>query len=113
MTPTRAGFTTFSGWSVAGGTGASVFAIDGNTGLLTIKRPLMIDFKRTSYSVLATVTDGQNTSAPQEIVIAIPRKVTMCLLTLVQLEVPKEAAALLIRGGAALGACKRPIIIGK
>jgi endo-1,4-beta-xylanase len=107
------GFTTFSAWAVAGGTGASVFAIDANTGLLTIKRPLMIDFKRTSYSVLATVTDGQNTSAPQEITIAIPRKVTMCLLTLVQLEVPKEAAALLIRGGAALGACKRPIIIGR
>jgi endo-1,4-beta-xylanase len=109
----QAGFTTFSGWTVAGGTGASVFAIDGNTGLLYIKRPLMIDFKRSGYSVLATVSDGQNTSAQQEITIAIPRKVTMCLLTLVQLEVPKEAAMLLLRGGAALGACKRPIIVGK
>jgi hypothetical protein len=105
------GFTTFSGWSVVGGSGASVFAIDAATGLLTIKRPLMIDFRLASYSVLATVSDGQNTSAQQEIVIAIPRKVTMCLLTLIQVDVPKEAAALLIRHGAALGACKRPIIV--
>jgi VCBS repeat-containing protein len=100
------GFTTFSDWAVTGGTGASVFAIDAGTGLLRIKRPLMIDFKRSGYTVLATVGDGANTSAAQRIDIAIPRRVTMCLLTFVQVEIPKEAAGLLLRGGAGLGACR-------
>ncbi|HEX6637878.1 MAG TPA: hypothetical protein VF033_09500, partial [Steroidobacteraceae bacterium] len=59
--------------------------------------------------VLATVSDGENVSAQQQIIIAIPRKVTMCLLGVLQLEIPKEAATLLLRGGAALGACRRPI----
>ncbi|MDF3019602.1 MAG: xynB 3 [Steroidobacteraceae bacterium] len=101
------GFTTFAGWQVVGGTGASVFTIESGTGLLQIKRPLLIDFRRSNYTVLATVSDGANTSEPREILVAIPRKVTMCLLNLLQLDVPKEAATLLLRSGAALGSCKR------
>ena len=101
------GFTAFAGWQVVGGTGASVFTIESGTGLLQIKRPLLIDFRRSNYTVLATVSDGANTSEPREIVVAIPRKVTMCVLNLLQLDVPKEAATLLLRSGAALGSCKR------
>jgi endo-1,4-beta-xylanase len=100
-------FTTFSGWQVVGGTGAAVFAIEPNTGELQIKRPLLIDFNLNGYTVLATVTDGLNVSAAQQINVAIPRKVTMCLLNLLQLDVPKQAARLLLRNGAALGSCKR------
>ena len=100
-------YTTFSGWQVVGGTGASVFAIEADTGLLQIKRPLMIDFGLSSYSVLATVSDGENVSAPQTITVAIPRIVTMCLLNLIQVDVPKQAARLLLRSGAALGSCSR------
>jgi endo-1,4-beta-xylanase len=99
------GFTTFSGWKVVGGSGASVFAIDPVTGLLSVRRPLMIDFRRSSYSVLATVSDGKYSSAAREISIAIPSKLTVCLLSHVQLEVPKLAAGALLRAGAALGAC--------
>jgi hypothetical protein len=57
--------------------------------------------------VLATVTDGENVSAEQQITIAIPRKVTMCILGVVQVDVPKEAAHLLLRNAAALGSCRR------
>ena len=103
----EAGYTTFSDWKVVGGTGSSVFTIEHDTGLLQIKRPLLIDFRRSNYTVLATVNDGGNISAQGEIVVAIPRKVTMCLLNLLQLDVPKEAATLLLRSGAALGGCKR------
>ena len=101
------GFTAFSGWNVAGGTGANIFTIDAASGDLKIKRPLLIDFNQSSYTVLATVTDGLNVSAPQQINIAIPRKITVCLLGLLQLDIPKQAAPLLLRNGAALGACKR------
>jgi endo-1,4-beta-xylanase len=100
-------YTTFSGWKVVGGTGASVFTIEPATGMLQIKRPLLIDFGLSGYSVLATVSDGENVSATQQITVAIPRNVTMCLLSLIQLDVPKQAAKLLLRNGAALGACKR------
>jgi endo-1,4-beta-xylanase len=101
------GFTAFSGWAVTGGTGASVFAVNAASGEFTIKRPLLIDFNKSSYSVLVTVTDGQNVSAERQIDIAIPRKVTICLLGLLQLDVPKQSVPLLLRNGAALGACKR------
>jgi endo-1,4-beta-xylanase len=101
------GFTTFGQWTVVGGTGASVFHVTSTGGELQIKRPLSIDFNRSSYTVIATVSDGANTSEPQTITIVIPRKVTLCLLGILQLEVPKEAARLLLRHGAALGSCKR------
>ncbi len=101
-------FTTFSNWTVVGGNGASVFTIGADSGVLQIKRPLMIDFSRSSYTVLATVSDGQNVSAPQSITVNIPRKVTMCLLNFVQVEVPKQGAWVLLKHGAALGACQAP-----
>jgi endo-1,4-beta-xylanase len=100
-------FTVFSGWQVVGGTGAQVFTIAPDTGELQIRRPLLIDFNLDGYTVLATVTDGLNVSVPQQIDIAIPRKVTMCLLNLLQVDVPKQTARLLLRNGAALGSCKR------
>jgi endo-1,4-beta-xylanase len=101
-------FTTFSGWKVVGGDGMAIFSITPDTGLLQIKRPLLIDFRRTGYTVVATVTDGLNVSPEQAITIAIPRKVTMCILGLLQVEVPKEAAHLLLRNAATLGSCRRP-----
>ena len=100
-------FTTFSNWKVVGGTGSSVFTIAAASGDLQIKRPLLIDFNRSSYTVLATVSDGLNVSAPQLITIAIPRRVTMCALGILQLDVPKQTAPLLLRAGLALGHCKR------
>ncbi len=100
-------FTTFSNWKVVGGTGSSVFTIAASSGHLQIKRPLLIDFNRPSYTVLATVSDGLNVSAPQLITIAIPRRVTMCALGILQLDVPKQTAPLLLRAGLALGHCKR------
>jgi hypothetical protein len=92
---------------VVGGTGSSVFTIAAASGDLQIKRPLLIDFNRSSYTVLATVSDGLNVSAPQLITIAIPRRVTMCALGILQLDVPKQTAPLLLRAGLALGHCKR------
>ena len=101
------GFSTFSDWRVTGGTGASIFTIDAASGALKIKRPLLIDFRQSSYTVRVTVTDGLNVSPEQQIDIAIPRKITVCLLGVLQLDVPKLTVPLLLRNGAALGACKR------
>jgi hypothetical protein len=98
------GFSSFSGWAVVGGTGASVFTIDPATGVLQIKAPLLIDFSLPGYSVLATVSDGVNTSEPQTINVVIPANVRMCQNNKA-ITVAKSSAMALLRQGASLGGC--------
>jgi endo-1,4-beta-xylanase len=61
------GFTTLQGWQITGGNGGSIFAINAATGALEIKRPLMIDFRKSSYTVQLKVSDATNTSAAQNV----------------------------------------------
>jgi endo-1,4-beta-xylanase len=102
------GFTTFSGWAVAGGTGASVFTIVPETGVLQIKAPSMIDFSLGRYTVLATVSDGQNTSEPVNVTVLIPNRIKLCVPNKGVVTVAKHAAAALVRQGASLGGCGPP-----
>jgi endo-1,4-beta-xylanase len=101
------GFTTLQGWQVTGGNGGSIFAIHAATGALEIKRPLMIDFRKSSYTVQLKVGDGANTSAAQTVAVPIPNHLRMCQWGF-EIVVPKLAAPLLLRLGGSLGPCKRP-----
>ena len=69
---------------------------------------MLIDWRRTSYSLASTVSDGANTSAIQSVLVTIPNRVNLCLANTIKLEAPKNTAPLLILLGAQLGACSGP-----
>jgi endo-1,4-beta-xylanase len=70
-TDTDAG-TTFSGWQIEGGTGASVFAIDAASGALSVVDDAALDFETTtSYSVDVSVFDGYRRSLPASVAIDV------------------------------------------
>lgn len=99
------GFTTLQNWQITGGNGASLFAIDPSSGAIRAKRPTAIDFRKSSYALTASVSDGLNTSAPQSITIRIANQLNVCLLV-VDLRVPKSLAPLLLKFGGSLGSCR-------
>ncbi len=99
------GFTTFGNWAITGGNPGSVFRLRTTTGHLEIARPLLIDWRRSSYALTATVSDGANTSAPQGVTVAIPRRVNMCLFDVIKVEVPKATAPIVFLLGGELGGC--------
>ena len=73
--------------------------------LLKVARPLLVDWRRSSYTLGTTVGDGTNTSAVQTVQVIIPNRVRLCLLNRT-LEVPKVAAPALILFGAGIGSCQ-------
>jgi len=101
----QAGFTTLQNWQIVGGTGASIFAINASTGTLIAARPTAIDFRKSSYTVLARVSDGANTSEPQTVTLNIPNQIDLCIL-IVEVQVPKQLASLALKLGASLGDCR-------
>jgi len=102
----QAGFTTFSNWAITSGNTNSVFRYSSN-GTLQVNRPLLIDWRKSSYSLGSRVSDGTNTSAVQAVQVTIPNRVNLCLLDAIKLEAPKSAAPLLILLGSELGSCRR------
>ncbi len=59
-----------SSWTITGGTGANVFAINASTGIITVNSAL--DYETTtSYTLTLTVSDGTATSSPAEVIINI------------------------------------------
>jgi hypothetical protein len=82
-----------------------VFQFDA-AGNLTVARPLLVDWRRSSYSLGSRVGDGTNTSTVQGVQVIIPNRVKLCLLNRIDLEVPKVAAPALILFGASLGSCQ-------
>ncbi|MEO8019137.1 MAG: endo-1,4-beta-xylanase [Pseudomonadota bacterium] len=99
------GFTTFQGWAIVGGNSGSVFRLTPKLGELEIARPLSIDWRKTSYSVVATVSDGTHTSAAQGVTVVIPKRVDMCLFDVIRLNVPKTTAPVVFLLGGNLGSC--------
>jgi endo-1,4-beta-xylanase len=99
-------FTTFSGWTITSGNTHNVFRLS-TAGDLQIARPLLIDWRRTSYSLGTRVSDGVRNSAVQPVTVKIPNRVDMCLLN-IRLEAPKATAPLILLLGGDLGACRRP-----
>jgi hypothetical protein len=98
------GFTTFGPWAITSGNPNNVFRLDA-AGNLTIARPLLIDWRRTSYTLGSTVGDGTHTSAVEAVQVILPNRVKLCLLRSIDLEVPKAAAPVLILLGGTIGSC--------
>jgi hypothetical protein len=63
--------TIFQKWAITGGTGASLFAINPNTGELTVTDNSTLDFESAtgSYTLTLKVTDGYFTSAEETVTI--------------------------------------------
>jgi len=99
------GFTTFSGWAITSGNTNSVFRFSG-TGELQVGRPLLVDWRKSSYVLGTRVGDGTNTSAIQAVEVTIPNRVNLCLANSIKLEAPKSTVPLLILLGAELGTCR-------
>jgi len=98
------GFTAFSAWAITGGNTNNVFRYN-STGNLQVARPLLVDWRKTSYSLASTVRDGANTSAVQSVTVTIPNRVNLCLANVIRLEAPKVTAPLLILLGSEIGTC--------
>jgi endo-1,4-beta-xylanase len=103
------GFTTFQDWQIVSGNTGSVFRVTPSAGELQIARPLLIDWRKTSYSLGTTVSDGTNTSAATPVTVVIPKRVDMCLFDVIKLEVPKATAPLVFLLGGELGSCFKPL----
>jgi endo-1,4-beta-xylanase len=98
------GFTTFGPWAITSGNPNQVFQFDA-TGQLTVARPLLVDWRRSSYTLGTTVGDGTNTSAVEVVQVIIPNRVRLCLQNRT-LDVPKQAAPGMILSGASIGSCQ-------
>jgi endo-1,4-beta-xylanase len=68
------GFTTFQDFTIVGGDAGDIFAVDPSLGTLTVAKPDEIDWQRKAYTVIVTVSDGENESAPKSIQIQLPRQ---------------------------------------
>jgi endo-1,4-beta-xylanase len=99
------GFTTFGPWMITSGNVNDAFRYDA-AGNLSVTRPELIDWRRTSYTLQSSVGDGANTSAVEGVEVIIPDRVNLCLSTRVAVAVPKQGAPGLIRAGARLGSCE-------
>jgi endo-1,4-beta-xylanase len=98
------GFTTFGPWAISSGNPLQAFQFDA-TGKLIVARPLLIDWRRSSYSLGSTVGDGTSTSAVETVQVIIPNRVRLCLFNRT-LELPKLAAPVLLLFGATIGSCQ-------
>lgn len=66
-------------WQVKGGDGAGLFTLAADTGEITIKQPLKIDFlRRLPYTLTVIVGDGKLPSNDEQVTIQIPDQVNMC-----------------------------------
>jgi endo-1,4-beta-xylanase len=101
------GFTTLSAWTITAGNPHNVFRYE-TTGTLKVARPLLVDWRKSSYSLASTVSDGANTSAVEPVQVTIPNRVNLCLANVIRLEAPKAAVPLLILLGSELGSCSLP-----
>ena len=97
--------TVFQKWKIVGGTGAEIFAIDPANGKLSIANASAIDFSKTSYTLMVTVSDGYFTSNVQSIAITIPKKINVCHNGKNVLSISKNAAASHLAHGDCIGSC--------
>ncbi len=108
-------------WQVKGGSGAKAFAVDSDTGTLTLPKWHHLDFKNTSeFKLVVFAGDGNRPSKDAEVTITVPDKVRLCKKTrsteqtpkgpqLVdkyqELSVAKEALVAQLNQGVMLGSC--------
>ena len=59
-------------WTITGGNTDGIFAIDPDTGEITVSDNANLNFETTSsYTLTVTVSDGVNTSAPQTVTVNV------------------------------------------
>ncbi|WP_071781127.1 endo-1,4-beta-xylanase [Adhaeribacter aquaticus] len=65
--------TTFNGWKIVGGTGASIFTINASTGTVKLSTNPGFDFEQNpaSYTLVVTVHDGFTTSTPKTVTVKV------------------------------------------
>ena len=64
--------TTLSDWTITGGNGDGIFAINSSTGEITVTDNTKLDYEtRTSYYLTVTVSDGSHTSSSETISITV------------------------------------------
>lgn len=100
-------FTRWEGWQIVAGNNNKVFAIGGRNGVLSISRPLLIDWNKSSYTLQVKTTDTAFTSEVATVTVEIPSRVQTCLYGL-DVTVPKKTTPVFIALGATLGSCKAP-----
>ncbi|MBI9087201.1 MAG: DUF2341 domain-containing protein, partial [Desulfobacterales bacterium] len=67
--------TVYQDWTIVSGNGDGIFAIDGNTGEITVADNTNIDYLVTNrYQLILTVSDGVNTSAGETVTVDIVKE---------------------------------------
>jgi endo-1,4-beta-xylanase len=98
--------TTLSSWAITSGNDTGIFAINAATGDLSVVNALAVDFKKNSYALSVTVSDGLRTSAAASVIVKIPDRVTLCVRGF-DVSVSRYAVRPLLKLGARLGHCGR------
>jgi hypothetical protein len=98
------GFTTFSGYSIVSGDPNKAFRLSGNGNLEVV--PRRVDWRRSAYTLGATVSDGANTSAVATLDVSIPNSLFFCFSDIIQVKASKALAPALVALGADLGKCQ-------
>ena len=94
-------------WQLTGGDGASIFEIDSKTGIISIEKWWQIDFRKDSYKLWVTVSDGILTSVPREVTVTLPDRIRLCQFGRWQW-VSKAVVPSLLRGGYVIGESDGP-----
>ncbi|MEZ5658212.1 MAG: cadherin domain-containing protein [Burkholderiaceae bacterium] len=85
---------TLQNWTITGGSGAAVFAIDPATGLITVADPAALDILlNPAFDIDVTVSDGLNTSAPRSIIITVTNVEEPPVLAPLAVSVPENSPA--------------------
>src|SRR3569833_713523 len=91
-------------WQVKGGTGARLFDVRSDSGVIQIERPSEIDFRKSQYTLTLIAGDGKLPSADTDITIRIPDRINVCRHGKTQL-VSKYSVPVHLRLGAQIGRC--------
>jgi hypothetical protein len=90
-------------WQITGGTGADKFAINRDTGRITIPHPGRLDLTHRTRYTLTVTTDGRKlTSRPELVTITLPDLINVCHHGRT-VAVPRSEAAVHLQHGDAIG----------
>lgn len=98
-------YTLLQNWQIVGGTGASAFGINPETGEISLTNTSMVDFSVREYTLLVAVSDGGNTSAEETVTITIPERLNVCIKGKTNIRIPWQAASAVLKKDNCLGAC--------
>lgn len=92
------------GWQIKGGSGATLFDIDADSGEITIADAAGIDFSQVSYALTVIAGDGKLPSHDAEVTLKIPDQINVCHRGRT-FYVPKHGVPGHLSHGDAIGGC--------